>query len=280
MGKPFFNLFYKDNLAKAENEEDGILRYAQKFVDLDLVPLDVERIPQHIAIVMDGNGRWAKERGLPRVMGHRQGVIAIEAIVEACSQLGVKYLTIYAFSTENWKRPQEEVSALMKLLVEFAQSKLERLCENNVRVQVLGDMEQLAPTPQKALDRLIKKTQNNTGLVLNMAINYGGRWEIIRAIQNLAVDVQQGKLQPRTIDETTFQRYLTTSDQPDPDLLIRTSGEERLSNFLLWQLAYAELYFTDVYWPDFKEVDLIQAISDFQKRSRRFGGVNDSKTSR
>ena len=168
----------------------------------------------------------------------------------------------------------------MKLLVEFAQSKLERLCENHVRVQVLGDMEQLPPTPQNALRRLIEKTKDNTGLVLNMAINYGARWEIIRAIQSLALDVQQGKIQPMAIDEQIFQHYLTTAGQPDPDLLIRTSGEERLSNFLLWQLAYAELYFTDVYWPDFKEVDLIQAISDFQKRSRRFGGIKESKTSK
>lgn len=236
--------------------------------------LDAGAVPAHIAIVMDGNGRWAKQRGLERTAGHRAGVERVEDIVMASRKLGVKHLTLYAFSTENWKRPMGEVGALMSLLAEFAATKLAKLRDNQVEVRVLGDMAGLPVLQRAALGKLISATANvrtaEEGLVLNLALNYGGRAEILQAAKKAAA-LPADEL--AALDEAGFARFLTTGDQPDPDLLIRTSGEERLSNFLLWQLAYAEFYFCDVLWPDFDEREYFAAICAYQHRNRRFGAV-------
>lgn len=237
--------------------------------------LQTEAVPRHIAIVMDGNGRWAKQRGLERTAGHRAGVERVEDVVMACRKLGVGHLTLYAFSTENWRRPIGEVGALMSLLAEFAASKLAKLRDNQVEVRVLGDMSGLPVLQRVALGRLIEATRDvrrgDEGLILNLALNYGGRAEILQAMKRAAEE-----LSPRdmaALSEEDFARYLSTAGQPDPDLLIRTSGEQRLSNFLLWQLAYAEFYFSDVLWPDFDDEEFFRAICAYQQRSRRFGGI-------
>lgn len=256
---------------KADN--DYAAKYAAQFVDLNEFALDTANIPKHIAIVMDGNGRWAKEKKLPRTVGHRNGVVSVDKVVEACKELGVEYLSIYAFSTENWKRPQDEVSTLMQLIVEFAHSKLKKICSNNVRVMILGDLAGLPDYAKNALTDLMEKTKANSGLVLNLCINYGSRWEIVDAVKKISKAVKEDKIAVEDIDERLFADYLTTVDMPEPELMIRTSGEQRLSNFLLWQLAYAEFYFTDIYWPDFREAELIKAICWYQQRDRRFGGV-------
>lgn len=237
--------------------------------------LDVAAVPAHIAIVMDGNGRWAKQRGLERTAGHRAGVERVEDIVMAARKLGVKHLTLYAFSTENWKRPMGEVGALMSLLAEFATGKLPKLRDNRVEVRVLGDIAGLPMLQRAALNKLMEATANvrtpDEGLVLNLALNYGGRAEILQAAKRAAAELSPAEMAALT--EDGLAAYLTTAGQPDPDLLIRTSGEERLSNFLLWQLAYAEFYFCDALWPDFDDKEFYRAICAYQHRNRRFGAL-------
>lgn len=230
--------------------------------------LDINNIPKHIGIIMDGNGRWAKKRGLPRTMGHIAGVETIREIVKECNNLGVKYLTLYAFSTENWKRPKEEVNALMNLLVEYLKKEFEELNKNNVIIKSIGDISKLPQICQDELNLAYENTKGNTGLALNLALNYGGRQEIIDAIKLISKD---GKID--SLSEETIKDYLYTKGMPDPDLIIRPSGELRLSNFLIWQGAYSELWFSDIFWPDFKKENLHRAILDYQKRDRRFGGI-------
>jgi undecaprenyl diphosphate synthase len=233
------------------------------------------RLPRHIAIIMDGNGRWAKKRGLPRIAGHKEGVNSVRKVVETCGQLGIKVVTLYTFSTENWRRPQREVSALMRLLLRTIQNEMKDLIRNNVRLMAIGGIESLPKSPRDGILKVIEKTKENTGLILNLALNYGGREEIISALRQIADDVQKGKLNPSEIDTEKFQEYLYTFGLPDPDLMIRTSGELRISNFLLWQLAYTEIYITDVLWPDFREKELLDAISNYQSRERRFGKLSE-----
>lgn len=230
-------------------------------------------IPKHIAIIMDGNGRWAKQRGLPRVAGHRAGMKAVKEITKAANRIGVEILTLYAFSTENWKRPKDEVDFLMRLPVEFLQLELEELIENNVQVRMMGNPNDLPPYTLEAVNKAIESTRNNTGLILNFALNYGSRKEMIDAIRQISSEVSEGKISSDEIDETYFSSKLLSPELGDPDLLIRTSGELRISNFMLWQLAYTELWFCHGYWPDFKTEDLYEAIRDFQKRIRRYGAL-------
>ncbi|CAM4275721.1 undecaprenyl diphosphate synthase [Paenibacillus endophyticus] len=232
-----------------------------------------ENVPEHVAIIMDGNGRWAKHRGLPRMAGHHSGMKAIKRITIAADRLGVKYLTLYAFSTENWKRPKAEVDFLMKLPQQFLEIELEELIANNVQVRMMGHKEDLPSFTLSAVEEAIVKTANNTGLVLNFALNYGSRKEMLEAIKTIASDVQQGQLSIDDIDDKVMSDRLLTSGLPDPDLLIRTSGELRLSNFMMWQLAYSELWFTDVYWPEFTEAHFQEAILEYQRRARRYGGL-------
>lgn len=235
--------------------------------------IDISRIPEHIAIIMDGNGRWAKKRNLPRIFGHRAGVEAIREIVKTSSKLGIKVLTLYAFSTENWKRPYDEVSSLMDLLVEYLKKELAELDKNNVKIISIGDTSRLPIRCREELNNATYKTNKNTGLILNLALNYGGRAEIISATKKISALVKDGKLKIDDIDESLVSKYMFTGNLPDPDLIIRPSGEMRLSNFLLWQCAYSEFWFSDVYWPDFNSECLYQAIVDYQSRDRRFGGV-------
>ncbi len=232
-------------------------------------------IPSHIAVIMDGHGRWAKKRGLPRIAGHNEGVESVRDIVEACGQLGVKYLTLYAFSTENWKRPREEVSMLMRLLMRALRDETDKLHQNNVCVHAIGDTASLPREVQDELRDAIEKTKANTGLNLFLALSYSGRWDLTRAVKLIAGEVQQGKLDPHQLTERTIAEHLSTSNVPDPDLLIRTSGELRISNFLLWQLAYSEIYISQAYWPDFRREELYRAIADYQHRERRFGMVSE-----
>ncbi len=234
-------------------------------------------MPAHIAVIMDGNGRWAKKRGLPRILGHRQGVKAVKKVVRIAGEIGVKYLTLYTFSTENWKRPKREISAIMKLLGETTRRELAELLENNVRLIATGDIGKLPEKRRDILLDAINKTMNNTGLVLNLALNYSGRTEIIEAVRGIVRDIVDGRISPDSIDDAMFAGYLQTNGLPDPDLLIRTSGEMRISNFLIWQTSYTELYVTDVLWPDFNENDFLLAIREFQKRERRFGKVSSSR---
>jgi undecaprenyl diphosphate synthase len=228
-------------------------------------------IPRHLAIIMDGNGRWAEQRKLPRIFGHRRGVDAVKVVVEECRRLGIPCLTLYAFSSENWGRPAEEVAALMELLSLFLQKELNNLLKQNIRLNVIGDIAQLPAEVRQVLERTIARTAGNEQMVLTLALSYGSRSEILRAVRSLADDVAAGRMAAEQIDEETLCQALDTRDLPDPDLLIRTSGEMRISNFLLWQLAYSELYFTDVLWPDFGASDLHQALLDFTSRQRRFG---------
>lgn len=235
--------------------------------------LSSDNIPVHVAIIMDGNGRWAKKRGLPRMAGHHSGMKTVKRITIAADRLGVKYLTLYAFSTENWKRPKAEVDFLMKLPQQFLDIELDELVANNVQVRMMGSRDNLPPHTIKALEEAIVKTVNNTGLVLNFALNYGSRMEMLDAIRDIAQDAKDGKLELDAIDEQAMSERLLSSGLPDPDLLIRTSGELRLSNFMLWQLAYSELWFTDVYWPEFTEKQFYEAIGQYQRRARRYGGL-------
>jgi undecaprenyl diphosphate synthase len=232
-------------------------------------------LPNHVAIIMDGNGRWAKERRLPRVEGHRNGVESVRDIVKACGQLHIPYLTLYAFSTENWKRPRTEVVLLMNLLLQYLRSELEELNDNNVRLNAIGQLNALPKPVQKQLYRSIDELSGNTGLTLTLALSYSGRWDIMRAVQTLALDVRRGKLSPEDITEELFRTYLNTHSMPDPDLLIRTSGEMRLSNFLLWEMAYSEIYIAPVFWPDFRRDNLYNALTDFLQRERRFGKTSE-----
>jgi len=232
-------------------------------------------IPRHIAIIMDGNGRWAKQRGLPRIAGHSEGVESVRDTVEACGQLGVKFLTLYAFSTENWKRPKEEVSLLMRLLLNALRDETDRLHTNNVRIQSIGDIGALPREVQDELQEGIEKTKNNTGLTLILALSYSGRWEITRAVRRIVEDALSKRLTAAQIDDRLVTSYLATAAIPDPDLLIRTSGEFRISNFLLWQLAYTEIYITQKHWPAFRRDELYAAIRDYQHRERRFGMVSE-----
>lgn len=237
--------------------------------------INLSRLPEHIAIIMDGNGRWAKEHGQDRLYGHFHGVESVRNIVEGCAELGIKYLTLYAFSTENWDRPIEEVTGLMELLVDTIRRETATLNKNNIRLHVIGDMNMLPDYARKELQESLDALDGNTGLNLIMALSYSSRWEIVNAIKNIAADVKAGKLEPFEIDQDTIKDYLVTREFPDPELMIRTSGEYRISNFLLYQLAYAELYFTQVRWPDFRKQNLYEAIVDFQGRERRFGKTGE-----
>lgn len=231
--------------------------------------LDMNRIPQHIAIIMDGNGRWAAERGKPRSFGHQAGVDTVRRITSECTRLGVEYLTLYTFSTENWSRPADEVAALMGLVLSSLEDEI--FMKNNVRFQVIGDIERLPEAVQLKLKETMEHTATNTAMTMVVALSYSARWEITRAAQLMAQEAMEGKLSPADITEETVARHLATEFMPDPDLLIRTGGEQRISNYLLWQIAYSELYFCDTYWPDFSEADLQKAIVSFQSRQRRFG---------
>jgi undecaprenyl diphosphate synthase len=233
--------------------------------------INKEQLPQHIAIIMDGNGRWAKERGKLRVFGHKNGVAAVRDTVEGAVEIGVKYLTLYAFSTENWNRPKLEVSALMELLVKTINKETKTLMDNGVKLNAIGDLVKLPVRCNNQLSEAMEKTAGNTNCTLTLALSYSARWEITQAVQELARQVQAGNLSPDDITETLFAQHLATHGMPDPELMIRTSGEQRISNYLLWQLAYAELYFTDKMWPEFRRSDLFEAIAAYQKRERRFG---------
>jgi undecaprenyl diphosphate synthase len=235
--------------------------------------IDKSRLPQHIAIIMDGNGRWAKKRLMPRTMGHRAGMASLKKTVQACDKLGIAILTVFAFSTENWKRPQEEVDFLMQLLIEFLHKELNELHRQNVRIQILGDHASIPAECQIEIERAIELTRNNTGLIFNIALNYGARQEILGAVQKAAELLIKKELAQGELNEELFSRLLYTGGMPDPDLLIRTSGEMRISNFMLWQIAYTELVVTDTLWPDFTPQDLHQAIIEYQKRDRKFGGL-------
>lgn len=237
--------------------------------------IDQNRLPQHVAIIMDGNGRWASKRNKPRTFGHEAGVEAVRKTVRAAAELGIKYLTLYTFSVENWNRPREEVTALMKLLSRTTRREIDELNRNNVRLITTGRIEGLSLSRRQALNLAMDRTKENTGLVLNLALNYGGRTEIIDAVRSIAEEVRSGKLDPAKIDEGLFSKHLYTAQLPDPDLLIRTSGEMRISNFLLWQTSYTEMYVTDVLWPDFGRKELFDAVIEYQKRDRRFGKVRN-----
>ena len=244
-------------------------------MSLQLEKIDKNNLPRHIAIIMDGNGRWAKEKGEDRLFGHFHGVESVRNIVEGCAELGIEYLTLYAFSTENWDRPEYEVIGLMELLVSTIHKEVESLDKNNIRLHVIGDMNMLPENAKNELNEALEITKKNTGLNLIMALSYSGRWELLTAVKSIAQEVKDGRLNIENIDQETLQKYLCTSDFPDPELMIRTSGEFRISNFLLYQLAYAELYFTNVRWPDFRKENLYDAIVDYQGRERRFGKTGE-----
>lgn len=235
--------------------------------------IDLNLLPSHIGIIMDGNGRWAKKRSLPRNFGHQEGMERVIEVVENATKLGIKHLTLYAFSTENWKRPKLEIEGLMKILILYIRNELDKLNKNNVKLNILGDISKLPKTARNEVERAIKTTKNNDKMILNIALNYGGRDEIIYGIKGLLNDIELGKISKDELNEDNFKNYLYTKGQPDVDLLIRASGEQRISNFMLYQMAYAEFWFSDVLWPDFKEKHLYEAILDYQQRNRRFGGI-------
>lgn len=245
------------------------------FLRFIMKEIDPASIPRHIAIIMDGNGRWAQKHSLGRVLGHRKGAEAVRATVKTCRRLGVPYLTLYAFSVENWLRPEEEVSALIQLLREYLDGEIQEMMEQDIRLAAIGDIDSLGDPVRTKLREAIERTARNQGMVLNLALSYGGRDEIVRAARNLIGDALAGIIRPEEATKELFSRYLYTTDLPDPDLLIRTGGECRVSNFLLWQMAYTEFYFTDVLWPDFREQHLLEAIADYQQRERRFGMTSD-----
>jgi len=237
--------------------------------------LDTEKLPCHIAIIMDGNGRWAQERMLKRIVGHRRGVETVRNIVEESSRIGIRYLTLFAFSSENWLRPKTEVRSLMGLLKRYLAREAARMMSNNIRFNVIGDRSDLPDDVARAVEETVAKTEGNTGMILTLALSYGARREITHAAAEIAADIAAGRIRPEEITESLFARYLYTADLPDPDLLIRTSGEMRISNFLLWQIAYAEMYFTEVNWPDFGKEEFHQALRDYQARERRYGLISD-----
>jgi undecaprenyl diphosphate synthase len=237
--------------------------------------INSSKLPAHVAIIMDGNGRWAKQRGLDRIFGHQQGVNAVRELIEAAAEVGIKFLTLYAFSTENWGRPDDEVSALMGIMVQSLSNETGTLLKNNIRLKAIGDMDRLAYDVRERLDETIELTSVSTGLTLIIALSYSARWEITLAAKNISNDVKKGSIDPLSITEDDFEKYLCTYGIPDPELLIRTSGELRISNFLLWQVAYTEFYFTDILWPDFGKEDFYSAIIDFQKRERRYGKTSE-----
>lgn len=243
-----------------------------------LEKLDNERIPASVAIIMDGNGRWAKKQGKNRIFGHQNGVDSVDQVMEGAAAVGIKFLTLYAFSTENWNRPTDEVNALMDLFVTAINSYLEKMLANNIRMVVIGDVERLSEKTRSNMQMAIDKTAACTGMTLVLAISYSSRWEIVRAVRNIASEVKEGRLALDDIDDECFSNHLATKGIPDPDLLIRTSGELRISNFLMWQLSYSELYFTDVCWPEFKKEQLYEAIYDYQNRERRFGKTSEQLT--
>ena len=240
--------------------------------------IDIEHLPKHIAVIMDGNGRWAKERGKPRIFGHQSAIKSVREINEACAELGVSYLTLYAFSTENWNRPTDEVKGLMTLLGQTMRNEASTLIKNSIRLQVTGDVEKMPVETVKLIHETIERTKGGSRMVLNLALSYSGRWEITEAARKIAREAKAGTLDPETITEDSIAAHLATAGMPDPELLIRTSGELRISNFLLWQLAYSELYFTNKYWPDFRKEDLYEAIVNFQHRERRFGKTSEQIT--
>ena len=242
--------------------------------------IDMERLPQHIAIIMDGNGRWAKERGKARIFGHQSAIQSVREVSEACAEFGVSYLTLYAFSTENWSRPMAEVNGLMSLLAQTIKAETATLNKNNIRLNAIGDLKSLPQTNYDQLMQAIEDTSRNTRMTLTLALSYSGRWDLTQASRRMAEDVAQGKLQPEAVNDALVSSYLSTAGIPDPELLIRTSGEERISNFLLWQLAYSELYFTPIYWPDFRKADLYEAILNYQHRERRFGKTSEQVTNK
>ena len=237
--------------------------------------LDLQQLPRHIAIIMDGNGRWAKEKGEDRLFGHYHGVESVRDIVEGCAELGIGYLTLYAFSTENWDRPAYEVTGLMELLVDTIRKEVETLNKNNIRLHVIGDMAMLPPYARREMLEALELTAKNTGLNLVMALSYSSRWELMNAVKTIASEIREGTLQTDDITQDTLSKYLSTHSFPDPELMIRTGGEYRISNFLLYQLAYAELYFTSIRWPDFRKENLYEAIIEFQQRERRFGKTSE-----
>ena len=237
--------------------------------------LDKNKIPKHVAIIMDGNGRWAEKHGKARVFGHESGVESVRSVVEGAGEVGISYLTLYAFSTENWDRPKEEVDALMALLVHAIEMETESLMKNNVRLSTIGNMEAMPDKVKEKLEGCIRLLDSNTGLNLVLALSYSSRWEILNAVKNLAQDTLDKKVKPEIINNELFESYLNTAEIPDPELLIRTSGEFRISNFLMWQIAYSELYFTEKLWPDFRKEDLWEAVFDFQNRERRFGKTSE-----
>jgi undecaprenyl diphosphate synthase len=241
--------------------------------------LNINKLPLHVAIIMDGNGRWAARHGSARSAGHEHGIEAVRSTVEGAGEIGIKYLTLFAFSTENWSRPQDEINALMSLLIYAIDAESENLMKNNVRVTVIGDISKLPGNVRNKLLDCVERLDNNTGLTVVLALSYSSKWEITEAARKLAADVAASKVTPEDIDSQLFEKYLSTVGIPDPELLIRTSGEYRISNFLLWQIAYAELYFTDVLWPDFRKEDLFKAIMDYQDRERRFGLTSEQITS-
>ena len=256
-------MFLKDNCTKEEREE--------KLVNA----INWDGLPRHIAIIMDGNGRWAEQQGLPRIDGHQKGVEILRQVVEYCNDFQVQVLTVYAFSTENWKRPEEEVNFLLKLPQKYLEEDLQVMQDNNIRVNSTGVIEELPADARDSIRKAVQETRKNSGMIFNMAVNYGGRPDIVRAARSIAQEVQEGQLRIEEIDEEVFEEDLLTAGLPDPELIIRTSGELRISNFLLWQAAYAEFYFTPVLWPDFHRLNLLEAIYDFQKRKRRFGGLEE-----
>ena len=239
--------------------------------------LDLERLPQHVAIIMDGNGRWAQRRGFNRVEGHRRGKDSVQAVLETAHRLGIPYLSLFAFSTENWQRPRREVRALMNLLRHYLRTELGRMHEKGVRLLAMGRLDMLPDTVREDLEVAIRETRNNKRLTVGLCVSYGGREDIVQAARNIAADVKKGRLDPEKIDAELFSRHLGTCGMPDPDFLIRTSGEMRISNFFLWQLAYTELYVTDTLWPDFREAEFIEAIAEYQRRERRFGRTGEQQ---
>ena len=240
-----------------------------------MIEIDKSRLPRHVAIIMDGNGRWAKKKNLSRISGHMKGVDAVREVVTACRELGIKVLTLYAFSIENWKRPAEEVTALMKLLKEYLIKEIEEMTQHRIRLNAIGRLEDLPPDVQDVLKETMEKTEKNKGMILNLALSYGGRSEILHAIQMILSDFREGRIKSEEVNIPRFSQYLWTQGLPDPDLLIRTSGEFRVSNFLLWQMAYTELYVTETLWPDFDQNELHKAIADYQSRERRFGMTSE-----